>query len=913
MFLRTIALEVNIARIKGELSGATPEQRFDQFVDALCRPERRRAFFCEYGVLARQVHLCLAHWASFGIEFFTHLAEDWRDVQTTLADGVPLGRLAAVEGSDGDGHRSGRCVLKIAFTSGLRVVYKPRSLAVDRHFGELVEWFNAHAAESPVLHTLRTAKVLDRNSRGWAEFISAGGCESREEVVRFFVRQGSFLALLYSLQAIDFHSENLIASGEHPVLVDLEALLHPDYVDLNAANPFREPALKPWLTSLMRLGLLPERLDSSDNTAGIDISALGDRAGQVLAQPVPLISDIATDAMHVSYERPAIEPENSLPTLAGSRADATQFVAEIIAGFEATYRLLLRHREEFLQDVLPKFARDPIRFIAVATHIYDRILRTSFHPDYLRDAIERERILDRIWRHRRPDRPVESLFRAEKADMANGDIPFFWTTADSRELIDSRGHAITGLLAESGYALTLDRVRQMSESDLERQIWTIRASFATVTIGHGDGTWPTYVPTREPAAVEPPELVALARRVGDRIIELAHIDRDNAGWLGVTLIRDREWQILPVGVDLYNGLSGIALFLAQLGRVTGDLRYERLARQAANSIGRQFETRYSAGEPMPVGVYGGTSGAIYAFAHLARLWQAPEWLQRAEEITTLIGHHVAADQRFDLIDGSAGAIMALLTLYRERPSDAVLRVARACGDHLLANAREADGAAGLCWSNPIPSFGPLTGISHGAGGIALALLQLGHVTGDSRYTDAGRAALRYERSTFAKDEGNWPDLRNIGSAPAGDSAAPGPRRFMTTWCHGAPGIGMSRILMQRVLNDPDLSVEISTAVRTTLQAGFGTNHCLCHGDLGNLDLIQAGLQGRERADAVSRLGATIVHSIRRDGWLTGIPQGVESPSLMCGIAGIGYGLLRLLDPVSVPSVLMLDPPAPMAQ
>ena len=41
-------------------------------------------------------------------------------------------------------------------------------------------------------------------------------------MVRFYRRQGALLALLYALEATDFHAENLIASGEFPVLIDLE-------------------------------------------------------------------------------------------------------------------------------------------------------------------------------------------------------------------------------------------------------------------------------------------------------------------------------------------------------------------------------------------------------------------------------------------------------------------------------------------------------------------------------------------------------------------------------------------------------------------------------------------------------------------------------------------------------------------
>ena len=38
------------------------------------------------------------------------------------------------------------------------------------------------------------------------------------------------------------------------------------------------------------------------------------------------------------------------------------------------------------------------------------------------------------------------------------------------------------------------------------------------------------------------------------------------------------------------------------------------------------------------------------------------------------------------------------------------------------------------------------------------------------------------------------------------------------------------------------------------------------------------------------------------------PSGVETPGLMTGLAGIGYGLLRLAEPRRTPSVLALEPP-----
>jgi len=87
---------------------------------------------------------------------------------------------------------------------------------------------------------------------------------------------------------------------------------------------------------------------------------------------------------------------------------------------------------------------------------------------------------------------------------------------------------------------------------------------------------------------------------------------------------------------------------------------------------------------------------------------------------------------------------------------------------------------------------------------------------------------------------------------------------------------------------------------------------LCHGDLGNLDfLIQAAdfLEDVELRVQVDQRAASVLESMKQYGWLCGVPFGVETPGLMTGLAGIGYGLLRLVEPARVPSVLVLASPA----
>jgi lantibiotic modifying enzyme len=205
---------------------------------------------------------------------------------------------------------------------------------------------------------------------------------------------------------------------------------------------------------------------------------------------------------------------------------------------------------------------------------------------------------------------------------------------------------------------------------------------------------------------------------------------------------------------------------------------------------------------------------------------------------------------------------------------------------------------GIGWSIEGAITRPLTGFSHGTAGIAWALLELAALTGEEHFRKAALDAIAYERDLFSPEAGNWPHLADNDS-------------FWVTWCHGAPGIGLARLCSLRYLDDANTRTEIDVALQTTLAQGFGTNHSLCHGDLGNLELIlQASqtLEDRQWQVRVEQIAAGILESIDQHGWLCGVPLQVATPDLMNGLAGIGYGLLRLAEPARVPSVLVLAAP-----
>jgi type 2 lantibiotic biosynthesis protein LanM len=900
---RTLVLELNVARLQGLLQGNTPEERFQSFIQRLRQRDVALSILQEYPVLARQLNICINYWVAFSLEFLQHLCNDWELIRAKFNPNNDPGVLTEVRGGEGDSHRDGRSVVIAKFSSGFQVVYKPRAMSLDVHFQELLNWINERGNHPP----FRTLNILDRGTYGWVEFVEAQTCTCEEEIQQFYQRQGGYLAILYALEAVDFHHENLIAAGEHPILLDLEALFHPRVggVDLKQADELANSTLG---YSVYGIGLLPHRVWSNNESEGIDISGLGTAEGQLTPHQIPRWEGVGTDEMKLTRKRVEMPGERNCPTLNRARVHVLDYAEAIANGFINLYHLLLQHRDELLVDgPLANFAGDTVRVIVRATRTYAMLLAESFHPDVLRNALDRDRLLDRLWLGVEHLPHLAKLIPAEREDLLKGDIPMFTTRPESKDLWTSSGQRITDFLDEPGLALVQRRVQQLSEADLAQQLWIIRASLTSLYLsteehkGHS-----TYQLTESQTVADYESLLAAARSVGDRLEALALRGEHDVAWIGLTLVKDRHWSVAPLGYDLYDGLPGVMLFLAYLGAIAEQERYTALARSALKTLQRQLEKSQS--WIAQIGGFSGWGGIIYTLTHLGTLWHQPELIAEAQEFVELLPPLIEKDEQLDIIGGAAGCIGSLLSLYQCAPSARILDAAIQCGDRLLALAQPME--QGIGWAAGGIAKKPLAGFSHGVAGIAWALLELATLTGKERFRTAALEAIAYERSLFSVEAFNWPDLREFEtSVRAGSKERV---NFITAWCHGAPGIGLARLqCLQHLDDEPESRSEINTALKTTLAQGFGGNHSLCHGDLGNLELLlQASeiLGEPQWRSQVDRLATIILNSISQHGWLCGIPLGVESPGLMTGLAGIGFGLLRLAEPTRVPSVLVLAPP-----
>lgn len=369
---------------------------------------------------------------------------------------------------------------------------------------------------------------------------------------------------------------------------------------------------------------------------------------------------------------------------------------------------------------------------------------------------------------------------------------------------------------------------------------------------------------------------------------------------------DTDFSYSTIAGDIYGGASGVALFLAEMYARTGEAQFKATAESASAYT---LATWSKLPHRFRFGFYTGALGAAYALTRIGHLTDREDFAQSARRALQTLSDELGGDVLLDVISGAAGAVTPLLALSNLLQADELRELAMRLGDRIIAAAARQDD--GWSWNEVATGFySPrnLTGFGHGAAGIGWALLELYAIGHDAHFLHGALEAFRYENSTFLSERDNWPDFRfsdgRAQSAPCG-----------IAWCLGAPGIGLSRLRALEIHPDAQHRTDADAALRATRRAldavpdVGGDDFSLCHGWTGVADFLlyaERSTSDARAGDLARRIGEDGLSRNRKtQQWHCGLVRG-NSPSLMLGIAGIGYFYLRLADP-TVPSVLLVPP------
>ncbi|MBW4494007.1 MAG: type 2 lantipeptide synthetase LanM family protein [Oscillatoria princeps RMCB-10] len=885
--------------LKGQTESTPSKTDGNQFLQHLLG-DGLLAFFQKYPVLGRLVATTIDLWVEATAELLLRLKADMPALQQVYLsvyhsgseNGLgSLGKVAAIQPYLSDAHNQNRCVMALAFESGLKLVYKPKGLGVEVAYTKLLEWCNRHGAPLP----FKVLKVCDRQTHGWVEYAPHLPCEDEAASQRFYQRAGMLLCLSHALRVVDCHKDNLIACGEHLVLADMETVAHHEAKPMAEFTEITEAETavnRQFWDSVLRTGLLPRWEFSKDGKLAYDISALG-------SSEASSNSPIAAN----------------LPVLNGVALCAGDYLDELVAGFERMYRFLLEQRDALLAEDSPltAFRQQRVRFIFRPTKVYGIILEKSNAPEFLQDGADRSIALDFFSRaflsaDKKP--AAWPILRAELRAVEQLDIPYFGAFADSDALTGGLDKPIEAYFEAPSYSQVQERLRSLSETDLAQQTEIIKGTFYARIVRDSNRQVGGTPPTTNFSQINPltgEELLREATRIAREIQERAIRGADGSvKWIGFGYVPSADrFQLMPLDDSLYDGNGGIALFLAALDCIggTGELRDLALGafqsvRKALRSSDSEVAQRLSW---QGIGGAAGLGSIIYSMVKTSQFLQEPALLEDALRVANFLAPaRIAADKVLDITSGTAGAMLGLLVLYSQTGEPAVLEKAAICGEHLCDNLVGAEGKT-RAWK--ILGEKQYTGFSHGAAGIAYALLRLYAVTQNRAYLKAACEGIAYERSVFYPAAANWPDLRYIERE--------GVPRFMVSWCHGAAGIALARLGGLSVWQTEEICEDVEVALQTTCRHSLQGVDCVCCGNFGRLEALLAGAQKlcrpQLREIALQKAAWGVARAQKMGGYqFPNLPVSAFSPSFFQGTAGIGYQLLRLAHPDMLPSVLLWE-------
>lgn len=891
--LKVLITEINMARTGDLLSGENEKERYDSFMnDFLQDKEYIRSLFNSYPVMTRLMVETVHSTVDAMFEIVYHYTED-RDQLIELF-GENFNTLTSIDLGAGDTHQNGRTVAMLNFNNKGKLVYKPRSLKTDELFNELLTWINKKGFKKP----LKNLTVLSRDEYGYQEFITGSECNTSQEVENFYYRQGGYIALFYILNSTDFHHENIIADGEYPIFIDLETLFSNTIEFNNKLTDNKSAFMKLSLDikdSVFQSLMLPAKF-SDDPLINYDLSGLG-VSGELEVEPsaVNALDNIYSDQIKMVKQTVKLQEFNNTPRIKQKKTNASEHVQEIINGFTDMYKLISNNKKEFTLENGPLYAFQETfaRQVFRATEAYSRFVSASIHPEYLKNGVDRESLFYYLWHGINLQPKFSRIAKYEVQDLLRTDIPYFTFKVGSTSLFSADKIEIKDFFDKTSIDIIKEKLDKLSSADHDRQLEFIKLSLSAISTNEQQKYTPYGFKEVEKSLLDTKnyhndQFLNEAKKLGDEIVDRAIVGDDfkDALWFGLNLDNNEQFKLSPISIDLYNGSLGIVLFLGILAKETNDEKYKKYAVAGLNYI----EEKVTHTKLPSTSAFSGYSSISYAYAYLGKIWNDQKLIDKSKEYITKIDSLLIENETtYDFVGGLSGSLLVLVRLYEKFNFTELKPICDLIAQKLLHQASE-----------QIKTNTLLTGLAHGASGYAWPLLEYAYKMDQNHLLNDILAILDYENSKVNANQDNWLDLRG--------SESPDAPAF---WCHGAGGIGTSRLMMSQLIEDTTINDDLQKCIDILMTKGFGISHTLCHGDFGNIDflLTYAQITKKNEYTEISReIGKYVLKQKEENGkWNFDQDGDVNIFGFMIGTSGIGFELLRLNNP-DIPSVLSLDLP-----
>ena len=912
--LRTLIYEMQLCEECGELQGENEEEKYCYFVDYFLSDSLYlKKIYKEYPIMYQDMLSFLVLSAQNICEVIERFESDREEINFHFFQNNPCYKIKRIDHSTSDLHNQGKTVLILELDNEEKLVYKPRSLAIDQVYREFLQWIC-----KSLNITYWWNFIWDRGEYGWCSWVSELPCISYDELERYYERNGILLGISYLLGSEDMHYENLVAHGEYPVLIDLELAVGSRRTkDLEDES---EEEKRVFIESVLQTGLLPMYVWDKEGE-GVNIGAINGGGGQSVSIDFPVVVNPGTVRMHVEYQRPYLKEGKNRAALNGKFIQPSRFQKEIILGFEKVYQFLMQNKELILEK-LKSFEKVNVRYLVRQTQEYFLMLILMYHPDYLMNKKGQNILLEELICQQKQYKIKEMQWvqTQEKEELKRGDIPYFWYKANRTNLHSATGNTYKNYFIRTCIQCIKERLFRMSQRNMEYQKKLIQIVISTDNTKqkmqlYEENKLQEYDKQPKRKEVLKDEgikrerrqaEICIAERIGEILLEEAHWsdDKKSVGWINIMMAEHQRQGciIRPMELYLYDGIAGVAVFMQKLAKETKKKCYQEMTDILIKKLFSHTDAKAKRiQEKVPTGAFYGEASIGFAYILLYLADKDYIFLKYTKLQCEIMSKSFTEDKDYDVVGGNAGAILVLLCAYKLTGDKQYVEWAREAGDILLSSATRYDW--GMGWVNPVTGIA-LTGFAHGASGIMLAFAKLGFVTGDEKYAGAAYQAFLFEEYFFDEELQDWMDLREVKKwedIKSNKKSVLKERENGMAWCHGWGGIIMARCLTAKYVKGKfrkKLQKTIDNFIenKTKKEICNSENFCLCHGKSGNEVLCSIN----KIATNSEQLRKIILEEIGRNLEVDSMNFKIQERNnygMMAGITGIGYYSLCSTDDI----------------
>ena len=677
----------------------------------------------------------------------------------------------------GDSHNHGQTVA-IVYTNKKRILDKPKDLTNDCFFYDCLAFINNHLNIS-----YEYPNIMVCNNYSWQSFVHQKKCQNISDLQNYYYSLGTQAFLLYLLNANDMHFENLIASGNSPIFIDLETILQTviDSPKLNYTNSYAS-VLDTLLFDFSDYESTMEKIGGTTNRKNM---------------PVYNVSVVNANNDNISIVESVNNLKNSSDNIPRNKCNESveiyEMKNEFFAGFKDSYKLIIDNKKKILKT-LNKYKSFDIRMVLRPTTVYANFVE-YFKQVRGEDETQILNILENSINTYKKNKEIASY---ELNCLKNWDIPLFKVNLNSTNLVSVDGELkIDNFFKLNPKENLIKKINCLNLNDLDRQCFTL--DLAIDAYRENQDEKEDYKCKKRNDTVS----------INTEIEKILNYTTNNNSIYNIQLDINGKTSITPITYDIYYGLGGIAILFAQYYHKTKIATYKKEVMNLKTKIHSMWindkSLNFSA-------FHGRFSYFKFIYILNEHFNYGFEFETELYELLEEYLHYLnnTSNYSIDYLGGISGVISLLSDIYTNLiPHRFLFEFIKKLISFLFSKSYKLNDHC-FHWKSDIQNNNMTFGLAHGIDGVFLSLYKANLILSDFKIDQSIKTYL----------------LTNNYDSNSKNTV---------TWCNGLSGI----ILVLNIIGKDHRysnNIELSDICETLIQNYYKfpiENSSICHGIHGN--------------------------------------------------------------------------------